>query len=241
MKHFLIADRFSAKSKDIFAHRVPTAVFFGDSVTEGCFEIYKTGAESLDTVRDYSAVYHRKFAEKVFEKFPNVPLNVINSGISGDNATQATARIERDVLSYKPDLCVVDFGLNDCCSGRGGVAGYAASMRKIFTAIKSNGIDAVLLTPNMMCTRAEGFTDAYFIKTAQLIADLQNHGILDLYVNAAKEVAAELDVPVADAYARWKKIAEKGDVNALLANGINHPTRDMHGLFADLLFELVFG
>ena len=53
--------------------------------------------------------------------FPNVPLNIINAGISGNNSTDGLNRLERDVIAYKPDLTVVCFGLNDNWKGADGI------------------------------------------------------------------------------------------------------------------------
>ena len=41
--------------------------------------------------------------------------------------------------------------------------------------------------------------------------------------------------------AEWKKLNETQDINMLLANRINHPTKEMHELFADKLFKTIFG
>ena len=49
----------------------------------------------------------------------------------------------------------------------------------------------------------------------------------------------EMGVPVADAYGVWKKRSETEDITMLLANRINHPTREMHELFAEKLFETI--
>ncbi|MBQ8525468.1 MAG: hypothetical protein IJ460_01945 [Clostridia bacterium] len=43
-----------------------------------------------------------------------------------------------------------------------------------------------------------------------------------------------------DCYAKWKKLSETEDTTMLLVNRINHPTREMHELFAQSLFELLF-
>ena len=49
-----------------------------------------------------------------------------------------------------------------------------------------------------------------------------------------------MGVPVADCYSEWKKLYESGvHTTMLLANRINHPTREMHGLFADMLFKTI--
>jgi hypothetical protein len=65
---------------------------------------------------------------------------------------------------------------------------------------------------------------------------------MDTYVNAAKAVAAELGVAVADAYDEWKTLEAEGmDITVNLANYINHPSRELHQIFADVLFETLDG
>ena len=70
---------------------------------------------------------------------------------------------------------------------------------------------------------------------------LQRGGKMDAYVQAMRDVAKEECVPLADVYAEWKRMAAEGiDTTALLINGMNHPVPEMHKLFADQLFELIF-
>ena len=63
---------------------------------------------------------------------------------------------------------------------------------------------------------------------------------MDLYINSAKSLAEEMGVAVCDCYAQWKKLSETQDTTMLLANRINHPTKEMHELFADGLFIMIF-
>ncbi|QOR64941.1 SGNH/GDSL hydrolase family protein [Cytobacillus suaedae] len=42
-----------------------------------------------------------------------VKMEIINAGVPGDNSCDAIRRIEKDVLSYQPDLVTVLFGAND--------------------------------------------------------------------------------------------------------------------------------
>ena len=63
---------------------------------------------------------------------------------------------------------------------------------------------------------------------------------MDLYIDNAKHLAEEMGVPVCDCYAEWKKLSETEDVTMLLANRINHPTKEMHELFAEKLFAMIF-
>ena len=47
-------------------------------------------------------------------------------------------------------------------------------------------------------------------------------------------------IRVCDCCGKWKKLAETQDTTMLLANRINHPTKEMHELFADSLFKMIF-
>ena len=56
--------------------------------------------------------------------------------------------------------------------------------------------------------------------------------------DAAKETAAAHGVTVCDCYAKWKAMAAAGvNVTELLANKVNHPIRELTGLFAYSLLE----
>ena len=76
-------------------------VCFGDSVT-GLY--YHTGGRRAYT--DLIGLALRR-------SFPEVSITAINAGISGNDTRDALARITEDVLSHKPDLVTVMFGLND--------------------------------------------------------------------------------------------------------------------------------
>ena len=64
---------------------------------------------------------------------------------------------------------------------------------------------------------------------------------MDEFMSAAVALAEEMGVAVCDCYAKWKKLAETEDVTMMLANRINHPTSEMHCLFADSLYDLIMG
>ena len=115
-------------------------------------------------------------------------------------------------------------------------------MREIFRRILSSGAEALLLTPNFMCSYVpHTVVGANLTKIAQEAAKVQNEGILTKYVEAARAAAAELNVPIADAYRRWEKMKEAGvDTTLLLSNGINHPTVEMHDLFVEEIMRTVF-
>ena len=98
------------------------------------------------------------------------------------------------------------------------------------------------MTPNMMCTEISlHITDEIIKSCAERIREYQVNGSLDLYVEAAKELCEKKGILVCDCYKKWKRMSECGlDVTELLANKINHPTRQMNWLFAYSLVETIF-
>ena len=66
-------------------------------------------------------------------------------------------------------------------------------------------------------------------------------GTYELFLDSARELCRERMVPVCDCYRKWKLMHENGvDVTELLANRVNHPTREMHFLFAGMLIDTMF-
>ena len=218
----------------------PTLCFFGDSVTHGEFEFTNGYKES---VWKPELVYHKLLADRIREVYGK-EINVVNAGIGGNFSSDGLKRIQVDVLDKKPDFCCVMFGTNDVTNARKGAAAleeYKLNMRTILTQLKAHGIEVVVMTPGMLCSRpVKGFTGFWrFVHV--FYEHLQKSGKMDEYAEAARQVAKEADVPVADAYAEWKLLEQQGvDTTALLANGMNHPNAEMHKVFADKLFQLIF-
>jgi len=79
-------------------------VCLGDSNTYG---------EDLAFAQAYPAV----LAQLIAHNHPALDAVVINSGMRGHTAVQGLARLERDVLWYRPQAVVVAFGLNDARLG----------------------------------------------------------------------------------------------------------------------------
>ena len=234
-----ILDKIIAKANDNNLAS-PTIAFFGDSVTQGCFELVPREEGGFDNVHDRENVYHTRLVRLLAKQYPTVPINVVNAGVAGTTASFGVERMERDVLSKKPDLTVVCFGLNDCGKEEAGLEEYVSSLSNIFDRLKDAGSEIIFMTQNMMCTQVSANIDPMFLKLANLLSVRQNRGVVDMYFEAAKKICLEKEIPVCDVYAKWKALYEQGeDVTELLSNKLNHPTREMHQLFADSLYELM--
>lgn len=236
-------NKLAERRKNFYADLGVTIVAFGDSVTQGCFECYADRDEVIHTEFDTKECYSRKFVQILQTLYPRAQINLINSGISGDSTKKALERIDYDVIRYQPDLVICCFGLNDVNKGYPELDGYGARLDEIFKKVKATGAECIFMTPNMINTNNSHRiknSEAYS-NLADRLAKLQNEGVMDAYMAKAREVATANEVAVCDCYAKWKKMAENGvDTTELLANHLNHPTRDLHWLFAHSLAETVF-
>lgn len=221
----LIKDKLGMDINGLIEHGPITIVAFGDSVTHGI----------LKTTNSYETVYWNVLKQKLNAVRDAIPVNVINAGIGGIDAAKSVARLERDVLSHHPDLVIVCFGLNDV---NGTKEAYIEALTTIFSRVLDSGAQVVFLTPNMLNTYVADDVQPQFKEYAAVTAAYQNEGKMDAFMDAAKALAKKMGVLVCDCYAEWKKMYEQGvDTTQLLINRINHPTPEMHRLFADKLFE----
>lgn len=237
-----IAELIKAKTLDRYGAKPVTVVFIGDSVTHGCFEVYRAGKEGIETVFEVDKGYSTRFKEIMNTIYPATQINVINSGISGDTAEGALKRLDRDVLSFNPDLVVVSLGLNDCCTmGAEGVKKYKENLSKIFEKINQKGIETIFITQNDMCDYVRPSISDEIIKTiAERTVKAREN--LKSYFDGAKEVCKKYGVEVIDLFQVWGKLKELGaDTTLLLSNDLNHPIREYHYYMAIKLVEKVLG
>ena len=219
-----IIEKICRKQENNNGNPAVTIAFMGDSVTQGCFELYKTGETSFTTVFDSENGYIYKVKKILSYLYPQVAFNIINAGLNGTTTNVGITRIERDVLRYSPDLVVVCFGLNDCHWGVDKICDFEKNLDIIFKTILDSGAEVIYMTPN--------------ISMAETVMKAQNEGVLEQFEEAAKKLCKKYDIPVCDCYAKWKLLEKNGvDTTSLLANYINHPSREMHWLFAAELVD----
>ena len=217
---------------DKHKYTMPSIAFLGDSVTEGSFRAHN----------DYRVAYPYKVRNILYNIFPSANINIINAGIGGTTAPFGAERLERDVLSKNPDLCVVCFGLNDAGTGPENLSKYTDALSEIFEKLQKNDVEVLFMTPNMICTYFdEDLVPAKYASEINGFINVQNSGLMDMYMDAARETCAKYNVPVCDCYAKWKTMHKYGvNTTKLLSNGINHPTPELHDLFANSLVETMF-
>jgi len=187
-------------------------VAFGDSITAG-------GEASSVELQ-----YPFRYAAHLRATFPSADVTVENGATGGDNTEQGVARLEEKVLSRKPDLVLVAFGMNDHNRGGVDVDRFADNLRTIVTRIREKtGADVILLStfpPN---------PDWHFGSKR-----------MEQYAAVTQRVANEMNVAYADVHAAWMKVLDRKDAASLLANHINHPNDFGHWLYAEVLKSLKF-
>lgn len=210
-----------------------TLAFFGDSVTHGYFESFN----GMHGTTDYDAVYHTLLRRRLAALYPDAKVTVINAGVGGDNAQKGLARLEADVIEKSPDAAVVCFGLNDINNA---LDGYTSALGEIFDRLQAADIEVIFMTPNMLNTYVDDSLTGGLREYAHKTAQYQTGGRMDTFMEAAVQTAQAHGAAVCDCYSEWKRRYEAGmDTTALLANKINHPAREMHGLFAEKLLKII--
>jgi len=164
---------------------------------------------------------------------------VINSGVGGSHTghiedndrhkkRHALDRFQSDVLDYKPEMVVMQYGINDSYVDEGGPEGksrislekYYDNLTYMVKKMQEAGIKVVLMTPNQFDDRKEAWR-------------LER---LALYKDQLKRVAKENNLPLIDVWElneQYKK--ENGSLTPLLLDGV-HPNDEAHEIIAEKLF-----
>jgi lysophospholipase L1-like esterase/predicted esterase len=188
-----------------------TIVCFGDSVT-GVY--YHTGG-----LRAYPELLETALKHVT----GNNDICVINAGRSGDSTQDALARIDADVLSTKPDIVVVSFGLNDMT--RLSQEQFRANLVTIAARCRDAGAQVVFSTPNSVITTSGRPVE-------KLIA----------YCEDIRQTAAELKIPVCDQFAAGEELRERDPRQwRLELSDEIHPNLDGHRSMAAELCETLTG
>lgn len=79
-----------------------------------------------------------------------------------------------------------------------------------------------------------------YIGYAVVTAEYQNSGRMDKYMTAATDLVRECGAYVADAYSKWRELSKPTDTTMLFDIFINHPKTEMHELFVDEIYRIIF-
>ena len=148
------------------------------------------------------------------EHYPNAVVNVITTAIGGEQSEQGAARFEKEVLTHRPDVLFIDYGLNDRTIG---VARSETAWRSMIEDAINQGVMVILMTP-----------------TPDLGEDIRsNEARLYPHVQMIRRLTEEFHLGLVDSYAAFRAKAEAGENIASYMAQVNHPNELGHAVVAE--------
>ncbi|MEP6671094.1 MAG: exo-alpha-sialidase [Chthoniobacter sp.] len=199
MKHFLAVGVFLlALLAGSVAWAGPvTIVAFGDSTT---------------AARGKTVMYATLLANEL--AFDGAEVRVLNAGVGGNTTAMAKARFEKDVLAQKPDVVILQFGINDAAvdvwknpaatTPRVALTEYRANLSGMIRTLEERGTRVVLMTSNSLSwtpTLRKLYAQAPYLPDD---ADGMNV-VLREYAETVRGLAREEGVGLVDIYAAFQQ------------------------------------
>lgn len=189
-------------------NRTINLVFHGHSVPTG----YTTGG-----VLDRLNSYPYKTLKKVNDFYPYSVVNTITTSIGGEQAEQGAKRFMEEVLTYKPDVLFIDYGLNDRSIG---LERAKIAWEQMITEALAYGTKVILLTP-----------------TPDLKEDITSEDTpLSKHSKQIRALAKKYNVGLVDSYALFQALAEIQPLKGYMSQN-NHINQKGHQFVADAIFE----
>lgn len=186
-------------------NRMMTIVCHGHSVPAGYAK-----TPHVDTFVAYPHLLHRALKEK----HPHAVVNVIVTAIGGENSVSGAARFQRDVLSHKPDIVLIDYALNDRGVPR---EKSAACWQQMIDEAKAAGAKVILLTPTGdMRAKMLDDSDPLSQQAAQI-----------------RELSGKNGIALADSYLAYQEWIKAGKKLDDLMSQVNHPNAAGHQMVLD--------
>ena len=134
-----------------------------------------------------------------------VRASVHGVGIGSERTDMALARLERDVLSQRPDIVTVMYGTNDSRVDQGkqesrlSADAFASNLAAMIGRLRDAKIHVVLMTPPRFAEEfpRDGLGDESNVKLA-------------LFADRMRKVAAQTGVPLVDHFGGWTELQQRG-------------------------------
>ena len=185
-----------------------TIVVLGDSLTSGWM-----------VARGYTEFLR----DMLMARYPKVGIKIINSGIPGDTAPGGLCRLQQDVISYVPDLVLVQFALNDAFCGSS-LEEFRRSIEAIVERIRQESSAEVLLL------------------TSTLPADTSEFDVVAPFYAELKQIARDKACALAPVDEHWRNaIAGGRPHDELVLHDRVHPSETGYQLMAEAVMACLTG
>lgn len=190
-------------------NRTLTVACHGHSVPAGYFR--------SSEVQSFNAYPHLLHAG-LQRRYPTAVFNVIVTAIGGEDSIGGAGRFARDVLTLRPDVVTIDYGLTD---RRIGLELARAAWEQMIESALKYGARVLLLTP-----------------TPDIGVHLHNES--DPLCQQARQIEAlaeKYQVGLVDSLAAFRQSVSDGIPLSGLMSQANHPNLQGHKLVASRLLE----
>ena len=134
--------------------------------------------------------YISMIREQLSAKHPDLAVECLGAGISGNKVPDLQKRVEKDVIAKQPTIVVIYIGINDVWHGEKDPARgtdperFDGGLREVIGKITAAGARVVLCTPTVIGEKKEGANSL--------------DAKLDQYADISRKVAKELELPLCD-------------------------------------------
>lgn len=188
-------------------NRVINIIAHGHSVPAGYFKTPR-----VDSFNAYPHLLHLA----VKEAYPFAVMNVIVTAIGGEHSQSGEERFAEEVLQKKPDVVLIDYGLND---RRLGLESAFQAWSSMIQQALAHNIRVILLTP-----------------TGDTSSNLDDpNDPLNQHAEQIRKLAVEYQVGLVDSLRLFKQYMRDGGKLDDLMSQVNHPNRKGHELVAQEL------
>lgn len=214
-------------------------VFIGDSITHGDAGVH-----------DFHTFIYLFYATR----FPDRKILIYDSGIGGDRAPNAVSRFSWDVADYRPTVCPIMLGANDCrvCytfvdglgapdvnagvrqAARENVATYRQHMTTLLELVQGTGAAPILITPSPY--------DDTAVREENKMPLIGKNKALGVFSQCVRELADQFAAPVVDFWTPMTELSlahQKQDPSFTLTRPADrtHPERPGHFIMAYLFLK----
>ncbi|MBT6842271.1 MAG: SGNH/GDSL hydrolase family protein [Candidatus Melainabacteria bacterium] len=158
---------------------------------------------------NFQETYHYLWSQKIGHK-----VSLANNAISGAGVLDLVLYLGRDAIYFKPDVAILNFGINDAWLGSSILPAYEALLESSVKTLQAHSVQVVIITPLPHIVSA-----CPLDQRPNDIADTEMD--TEAFTLACKRVAMRTGAVLADAYSKFP--VNETERKKYLENGFNQP------------------